>query len=65
MKKGTLNNITKVILVLNLLGTFLFTLKWLFEFYCIQCDHSPKWIIVWFVSTMSLFVLLRIYGRKF
>lgn len=64
MNKRKLKIITLVVLTLCLVGTFVLLLKWLSEFYCHPCDHSPKWIVTWFISTMALFIALKMYGRK-
>ena len=51
-------------IVICIVGTFLLTLKWLSEFYCIKCDHSPKWIIISFLSTFIIWIMIKYYDKK-
>jgi len=53
---------SKKSLTICLVGTFILTFKWLSESDCSICNHSPKWIIIWFyLHNVNLFNIKGIW----
>lgn len=65
MKKNQLRLILLSIFAVSLLCTLYSFIKWLAEFYCVPCDHSPTNWMFWLMTALSFGLIVYFYSKSF
>lgn len=63
-EKDYLKLILLFFLAVFLLGTLYSFIKWLAEFYCVPCDHSPTNWMFWLMTALSFGFIIYFYSKK-